>query len=738
MDTKWKSRIIGAVWVVLFTAGICGLLTLLSQGSQFIGKDFFQSDEFDVEMNQFIDLLSLYELHDLTKQELREGITVSQEEIEEHRNRYGSLAEQVANIDGQYESMIQDALTAGNKEVANLYKEERDKKIEDITNNFKNDEHVRKKVIEEKKKNIDEFFRERDKYNAEFEGYKASFKYYLQNTKTGEEFTNLNGVDAESANKVMNNKEMLFIKKYSQSQGYLSTQGRYPYMRLPDDVVQQLNFSGGQTFEGTIAVPKSLSNEKQIMFRFQDYEKRKKFSYVFSCVGVLALLASLLMYRKTQPFRLVSSLNWGGHYGRIPLDVRIVAFILGLIFTSLSLGFISNVSYYESTNSFIDIFFALLLASVLLTATIIQGTLLFPVFKTGGLSKEELRGSLVYKTYRVFAQSFLNKSVAVQMCILLIVIFASGFGVGFLVYNEHLIVVYMILFVVVTVPCLFFLINRLAYFNTIIHNSSELAQGNFEPDLPVKGSSVFARLAGNINKIKHGVKSSQKAQAKSERLKTELITNVSHDLRTPLTSIISYTELLKTPDLTEEDRDAYVQIIDRKSKRLKILIEDLFEASKMASGNVELSKTKSDIVQLLQQALAEYDETIKESTLQFRVSTPDKPVYSFVDGQKVWRVFDNLIGNILKYSMEYTRVYINLEHENRYVKITFKNVTKYELGGNIDELMERFKRGDTSRHTDGSGLGLAIAKSIVDLHEGNMDVEVDGDLFKVTVELESM
>ena len=227
-------------------------------------------------------------------------------------------------------------------------------------------------------------------------------------------------------------------------------------------------------------------------------------------------------------------------------------------------------------------------------------------------------------------------------------------------------------------------------------------------------------------------------QAKSERLKTELITNVSHDLRTPLTSIITYSELLKTPDLSEADRAAYIEVIDRKSKRLKVLIDDLFEASKMASGSVELIKERVDLVQLLQQALAEHNEEIDQTSLKFRVTNPETPLYSIVDGQKLWRVFDNLINNILKYSLENTRVFMSLQKVDDKAMITFKNITKYELAESVDELFERFKRGDESRHTEGSGLGLAIAKSIVDLHEGNLDIEVDGDLFKVTITLDTI
>jgi signal transduction histidine kinase len=292
---------------------------------------------------------------------------------------------------------------------------------------------------------------------------------------------------------------------------------------------------------------------------------------------------------------------------------------------------------------------------------------------------------------------------------------------------------YIPAFIIIGVPLFILIVKRIGYFNQILFNTRALAQGEFEPDLKIIGKSVLAELAGDINQMKSGVKTSQKAQAKSERLKTELITNVSHDLRTPLTSIITYSELLKNPELTEDERHTYIEIIDRKSKRLKVLIDDLFEASKMASGNIELVKEKVDIVQLLQQSLAEYSETMEDSQIQFRISNPDHPVYAFVDGQKLWRVFENLIGNIIKYSLENSRAFIHVKEEKNQVMITFKNVSKYELSEDADELFERFKRGDDSRHTDGSGLGLAIAKSIIDLQEGTLDIDIDGDLFKVTV-----
>ncbi|UJF26377.1 sensor histidine kinase KdpD [Planococcus sp. 107-1] len=265
-----------------------------------------------------------------------------------------------------------------------------------------------------------------------------------------------------------------------------------------------------------------------------------------------------------------------------------------------------------------------------------------------------------------------------------------------------------------------------------------MADGRLNQNIPVRGRSPLADHARQLTRLKEGVRLSMSEQAKSERLKTELITNVSHDLRTPLTSIITYTDLMKTPNLSEEERLSYANILDRKSQRLKTLIEDLFEVSKMASGNMELNRTRLDLNQLLHQALAEHAEDIEASGLDFRVTSPENPIYVQADGQKWWRVLDNLILNAIKYAMPGTRIYINLQDRDGQAEFTIKNVTRYELGENTDELFERFKRGDTSRQTEGSGLGLAIAQSIVDLHGGEMKIEVDGDLFKVIVSINSL
>ncbi len=261
----------------------------------------------------------------------------------------------------------------------------------------------------------------------------------------------------------------------------------------------------------------------------------------------------------------------------------------------------------------------------------------------------------------------------------------------------------------------------------------EMANGNITAIPEEHGP--FSKPINNLNNINAGLKANLEEMIKSERLKTELITNVSHDLKTPLTSIINYLSLLKTLDLDNESAKEYIDIANDKAKRLNVLIQDLFEASKLNSGQMKLEKMPSDVVSLLKQTMGELDYKISQSGIEFRMELPDHPIVLDMDGQRMWRVFDNLLTNILKYSPKGSRGYINMNEEDDRVIITFKNISNYPLDFDGAELFERFKRGDVSRSTEGSGLGLSIAKSIVELHGGMLEIVIDGDLFKTIVTL---
>ena len=218
-------------------------------------------------------------------------------------------------------------------------------------------------------------------------------------------------------------------------------------------------------------------------------------------------------------------------------------------------------------------------------------------------------------------------------------------------------------------------------------------------------------------------------------MKSELITNVSHDLKTPLTSIINYVDLLNQENITEEQRKKYLGILKDKSNRLKALIEDLFEVSKASSGSMELDMQDLDPVSLLRQTLGEFEDKIENSNLKIIKKIPEEKLVVYADGRKTFRIFQNLLSNIFKYSMEGSRVYIEVSDAGQYVEVIFKNTSKEELNFTEEEILQRFKRGDASRTTDGSGLGLAIAKSLTEVQEGIFDIKIDGDLFKAIVKM---
>ena len=260
--------------------------------------------------------------------------------------------------------------------------------------------------------------------------------------------------------------------------------------------------------------------------------------------------------------------------------------------------------------------------------------------------------------------------------------------------------------------------------------SALLSQGDFDIVLP-EDPGFLSPFTKNLNNIKEGFKIAVEKEVKSQNMKTELITNVSHDLKTPLTSIITYIDLLKTDGLDEDTKNEYIDILDKKSKRLKILIDDLFDISNVSSGNIELHLERLDVIALLRQTLGELEEKVAESNLKFRLNLPDNKVICELDGRKTYRIFENIMSNIFKYSMKNSRVYIDVEEDEGRISFIFKNMASYEMNFNSSDITERFIRGDASRGTDGSGLGLAIAKNLAELQKGSLDIIVDGDLFKL-------
>ena len=275
----------------------------------------------------------------------------------------------------------------------------------------------------------------------------------------------------------------------------------------------------------------------------------------------------------------------------------------------------------------------------------------------------------------------------------------------------------------------FVVARRSADLDEVKKGVSEVRNGNVAYKIPELRCEDMKALAANINDIAMGLDESVSAKVKAERMKTELITNVSHDIKTPITSIINYTELLSKVDGLPEEAKDYVAVIAKKSDRLKNLTQDLFDISKVQSGNDEVVLEKLDVALLIGQALAEHDNEIQNSGLQFCVDTP-KELFISADGRKMSRVMSNLIGNILKYTMQNTRVFISAADKAGVIEIVLKNISAYPLNFSAEEITGRFVRGDESRTAEGNGLGLAIVKSYTEICNGTFDVVLDGDMFK--------
>lgn len=283
---------------------------------------------------------------------------------------------------------------------------------------------------------------------------------------------------------------------------------------------------------------------------------------------------------------------------------------------------------------------------------------------------------------------------------------------------------------------LFFIVFGVALmFKRLLDGSKALAEGDLNYKVDTSKLILGLKEQGeNLNRIGEGISLAVEERMKSERLKTELITNVSHDLKTPLTSIINYADLLGTQNGNQEQVAEYAEVLLRQSKRLKKLLDDLLEASKATTGNLEVSMEPCEIRVLLSQAVGEYEQRFEEKQLDMIIHQPEDAVIIEADGRHLWRVFDNLLNNICKYAQENTRVYLTVEKDELGVRIIFRNMSKYPLELSAEELKERFVRGDKSRHMEGNGLGLSIAGSLMELQGGSMKIVTDGDLFKVILE----
>ncbi|MGM9948544.1 MAG: histidine kinase dimerization/phospho-acceptor domain-containing protein [Lysinibacillus sp.] len=713
-----------------------GGISLLNRGQELLAENYFYTDRFQSTEEEFLNGLQQYILNPIDFEKVMDNIDVTSDEINYYRNYYGTLSEQLMNIEAQYRERLDDP-EVGEAARAAL-EEERNSKLEEVKKNFESDDVVKDKIIALKKEALAKYKAEFERNVREFKASYSFFDYSLTDTETSEKvgkqddekaaytrtFTESSPLQAEAVSSIQ-------LGDYTNSPEL----GYYEMLQVP--VEQDERY-----FTGSISLAKSMLTKAGFNEGYQVFKTEK---IVFYLIWAASLAAIFLLATVWSPsWKLFSGLPAiEERFDRLMPDVKIaVSFILAMFaLSAIESGVyqVHNVLYefavHGGLGNGIEWIFSVAVQFALFSAAVLTAVWAYQSIKS---EEEPFKDAFVMKIMRAAQDVFLNRSIGMQMTALLIIIFLGGVGLAGVTLEFGLIVIYAPLFTFVLLPALYIFLRRMGYLNRVMKQTEDMAAGRLASPIKVKGKSPIARHAENLNDLRKGIESSMKEQAKSERLKTELITNVSHDLRTPLTSIITYTDLLKNPDLTEEERAKYVGILDQKSAKLKTLIEDLFDVSKMASGNVEINKRRVDLAQMLQQAAGEHEEDFTAAGLDLRVAIHDQPVYAEVDGQKWWRVVDNLLLNARKYSLEGTRVYVSLRTVSGMAEFSVKNVAKYELGENVEELTERFKRADTSRHTEGSGLGLAIAQSIVDLHGGQLKIEVDGDLFKVIVKIHTV
>ena len=443
---------------------------------------------------------------------------------------------------------------------------------------------------------------------------------------------------------------------------------------------------------------------------------------------VLFLLLTLLCFG----FSMASAGHWAAHEGihltwldKIPADVWLLtllcAFFIG--WDTLFYYDVERQILFVSLMVPLTLLFLCVFAAQCKAGTVLRGTLIGRLLRlVWRIIRAVGRG--LYRTAAGLPLIWKTALVTVGLFFLEMLLVLAGYG--------SVDGIFMVMKLVEFIAILYIALNL----RILQKGGEKLAEGDLSQSIdtrPLIGD--FKRYGQRMNDLRTGMERAVQEQTKAERMKTELITNVSHDIKTPLTSIINYVDLLQKVDVQPETAREYIAVLDRQSRRLKKLTEDLVEASKASSGALPVELQPTDVAVLFDQIVGEYQERLADCRLTLVARPPETPVSVWADGKLLSRVMDNLVSNICKYALEDTRVYVVAASDDETVTISFKNVSRAELNISPDELMERFVRGDASRHTEGSGLGLSIAGSLVRLMNGTFALSIDGDLFRADITL---
>ncbi|AWK53093.1 sensor histidine kinase [Clostridium beijerinckii] len=501
-------------------------------------------------------------------------------------------------------------------------------------------------------------------------------------------------------------------------------------------------------------IPKDLKysdNISEVVYQSQNnYNSRILITAIMTILFGTLILGLMIPYGKgNHVFGIKTFL-------KIPFEINCIIFGIGAVFSgfgsfyalySTIQGLFSNGNISFSISPELGFWLtniANMLIWIIAIYLIFAGDMLLKhIFKTGLVKyfKENLLIFKIIKSLKRWSNNLIEYIEHIDLTDKSNKVIIKVLAINFLVISVISIVWFFgILASIVYTVALFIIIRKYVdnikeKFGILLNATNKIADGNLDVEIN-EDLGLFNPFKDEVKKIQDGFKKAVSEEVKSQRMKTELISNVSHDLKTPLTSIITYVDLLKNNNITDEERKSYIDTIDKKSQRLKFLIEDLFEVSKATSGDIKLNLVNIDIVELMRQIEIELNDKISASNLNLRNNFPENKVILKLDSQKTYRIFENLLINVVNYAMEGSRVYVDIIEDEKSVEITIKNMSAEEINFNAFDIVERFERGDKSRNTEGSGLGLAIAKSFVEVQGGTLNVDVDGDLFKVIIILE--
>lgn len=542
----------------------------------------------------------------------------------------------------------------------------------------------------------------------------VNFTYYLENAQTGEKFTNLTG---DALTLIKKQPTMVFYDQwtyYGDSQypvggSIMQTLTNTPY-KLYAAVVEPLKpgdvfYTDYHSYAGI----KSLSDQVIILL-------------IASVVlTVLAFLYLAAVTGRREQGKAIALSFVDKMYADVYIALVFIAALISVLMAARLAYDLSN----KVNFILITVIFAL---DVLIGLTFVLS--MIRQIK----SKQLIKNTLIYKTlYLCFSgRAFKTWILALLPAYGLVngILFWSGAAT----HQVFLVTVFLVM--PFNIAVIYLAARSLMSLAQIMRAVKEISTGNIDYALDKSDISVaFAGFAGDIQSIQGGLKKAVAEAVKGERMKTDLIANVSHDLKTPLTSVINYVDLLKQEHLDNAKAREYINILEEKSARLKQLIEDLIEAGKASSGNLTVNTEKIDLHELIRQACGEYEEKLKEADLDLHVHTADEKTFIAADGKHMWRIVENLLSNVVKYSLPHSRVYVNVAQNAHCGLLTIKNISATPLDISPEQITERFVRGDASRTTEGSGLGLSIAQSLTVIQGGGFKIEIDGDLFKVTLEM---